>query len=176
MTSHPESFIAPSVLLVGTLLLPFASSRSAAADFARGLDVRDPARAARLVVFRAPGFPTADAAPIDDATLSSALSGLAADTLDSPAALSSRLKLRDYDVLVLPYGSAFPVDAWPAIRAFVQAGGGLVVLGGAPLHQPVRQEKGGYVAGFRQPDRSRRSRSRAPAGRRLCRKGSAPGR
>ena len=76
---------------------------------------------------------------------------MAAETLDSPAALGARLKLRDFDVLVLPYGSSFPVDAWPAIRDFVRAGGGLVVLGGAPLHQPVRLEKGRYVEGFRQP-------------------------
>ena len=45
-------------------------------------------------------------------------------------------------MLVLPYGSAFPLEAWPAIRDFVKHGGGLVVLGGAPFHQPVRQEKG----------------------------------
>jgi hypothetical protein len=56
---------------------------------------------------------------------------------------------------VLPYGSAFPLEAWPAIRDFVKQGGGLVVLGGAPFHQPVRREKSGeetrYVLGPRQP-------------------------
>ena len=41
--------------------------------------------------------------------------------------------------LLLPYGSAFPLEAWPAIRGFLKAGGGLVVLGGAPFEQPVRR-------------------------------------
>ena len=58
-------------------------------------------------------------------------------------------------MLVLPYGSAFPLEAWPAIRELVKQGGGLVVLGGAPFHQPVRREKAGegtrYVLGPRQP-------------------------
>ncbi len=54
---------------------------------------------------------------------------------------------------MLPYGSAFPLEAWAAIRDFVKQGGGLVVLGGAPFHQPVRQEKPAsrYVLGPRQP-------------------------
>ena len=107
--------------------------------------------APRAAVFQAPGFPTADAPAIDDATLATALSGLPVDTIDSPAGLASRLKRADHDVLVLPYGSAFPLEAWAAIRDFVKQGGGLVVLGGAPFHQPVRQEKGTYVLGPRQP-------------------------
>ncbi|MGE5127184.1 MAG: hypothetical protein ACM3PV_12905 [Betaproteobacteria bacterium] len=149
MASH-DHLVLPAFLLC-VLFFPLAAASSAAADLARGLDERDPARPPRAAIFRAPGFPTVDAPAIDDATLSAALSGLAVEALDSPATVSARLRLRDFDVLVLPYGSAFPVDAWPAIRDFVRAGGGLVVLGGAPLHQPVRLEKGGYVAGFRQP-------------------------
>jgi hypothetical protein len=58
-------------------------------------------------------------------------------------------------VLVLPYGSAFPADAWPAIRDFVREGGGLVVLGGAPFHQPVRRAGDAYVLGSRQPTYAR---------------------
>ncbi len=84
-------------------------------------------------------------------TLGSALSSVPSDTLDSPAALASGLGKGGYSVLVLPYGSAFPLEAWPAIRDFVKQGGGLVVLGGAPFHQPVRQEAGRYVLGPRQP-------------------------
>jgi hypothetical protein len=142
MPTHGDGSIALPALVLALLLLPFAVGAASGAESGR------PARAA---IFRAPGFPTVDAPIIDDATLSAALTGLAVETLDSPAAVSARLRLHDFDVLVLPYGSAFPVDAWPAIRDFVRSGGGLVVLGGAPLHQPVRQEKAGYVAGFRQP-------------------------
>ena len=112
-------------------------------------------RAARAAVFRAVGFPTVDAPPIDDATLAAALAGLSIDTLDSPSALASRLSRSAHDVLVLPYGSAFPAEAWPAIRDFVREGGGLVVLGGAPFHQPVRRSGDAYVLGFRQPTYAR---------------------
>lgn len=155
MTSHGDGFFGLSAFLLGAVLLPLGASRLSAADFARGLDQREAGRAPRVALFRAAGFPTADAPAIDDATLGAALAGLAVDTLDAPSALEARLRLRDHDVLVLPYGSAFPVAAWPAIRDFVRAGGGLVVLGGAPFHQPVRQEKGGYVLGFRQPTYAR---------------------
>ncbi|HEU5163870.1 MAG TPA: hypothetical protein VFV54_12030, partial [Thermoanaerobaculia bacterium] len=57
----------------------------------------------------------------------------------------------DSDTLVLPHGSAFPVDAWPAIASFLRRGGNLVVLGGAPFHQPVRFAGGSWIEGFRQP-------------------------
>jgi hypothetical protein len=113
------------------------------------------ARAARAAVFRAAGFPTVDAPPIDDAKLAAALAGLPTDTLDSPSGLASKLSRSEHDVLVLPYGSAFPVDAWAAIRDFVREGGGLVVLGGAPFHQPVRRSGEGYALGSRQPTYAR---------------------
>lgn len=107
-------------------------------------DHRDPdaARAPRALVFRAAGFPTVDAPAIEDGVLDAALSGLPVDRASNVAELVSRLKLRDVDVLVLPYGSAFPVEAWPRIRSFLHRGGGLAVLGGAPFHEPVRTEPG----------------------------------
>ncbi|HXK10569.1 MAG TPA: hypothetical protein VMT70_13045 [Vicinamibacteria bacterium] len=140
MTTRDDA-LALRLLLAFTLLSGAAAAATA-----------EPVRAA---VFRAASFPTADAPAIDDATLHAALAGLPVDTLDSPDALASRLGRKDHAVLVLPYGSAFPLEAWPAIRAFVKEGGGLVVLGGAPFHQPVRQEKAAdgarYVLGPRQP-------------------------
>ena len=112
---------------------------------------------ARLAVFRAPGFPTVDAGEIPKGTLDEALSGLAVAVFDSPDALASGLRVDTADVLLLPYGSAFPVEAWPAIRGFLKAGGGLVVLGGAPFEQPVRRSATPadpdrpYLLGSRQP-------------------------
>jgi hypothetical protein len=110
-------------------------------------------------VFRAPGFPTVDAPEIPAAVLDEALAGLPFAIVDSPAGLAERLQRRDADVLVLPYGSAFPLEAWPAIRRYLKAGGGLVVLGGAPFEQPVRQAAGdppsGFVLGSRQPSFAR---------------------
>jgi hypothetical protein len=136
--------------VLSALFLAALCSRPAAAG-----SPAEPAWTPRALVFRAPGFPTVDAPAIDDTALATALAGLPVETLDSPAALALRLERADHEVLVLSYGSAFPLEAWPAIRGFVKKGGGLVVLGGAPFHQPVRQEKAGdgtrYVLGPRQP-------------------------
>jgi hypothetical protein len=110
---------------------------------------------AGVALFRAPGFPTSDAPALADETLSLALHGLPFETLDRVPALIDSLASGRFRVLLLSYGSAFPVEAWPAIRAFIEEGGGLVVLGGAPFHQPVRTEAGEgaprYVLGRRQP-------------------------
>ena len=54
--------------------------------------------------------------------------------LQAPGALAHT------ELLVLPYGSAVPADAWKAIEAYLQHGGNLLVLGGQPLHVPVTQE------------------------------------
>ncbi len=114
-----------AVLAFAAAGLAFAAGLAAAAAGAQpGLDRdglssdgRDPGRPARAAVFRAPGFPTADAPAISDATLAAALAGLPAHTLGSVAALAERLDPARYDVLVLPYGSAFPLAAWPSASA-----------------------------------------------------------
>lgn len=123
------------------------------ADARPGLhvDPRDPDRPVRAALFRAPGFPTVDAPPISDAVLAAAIAGLPVDTLNSVEALSEGLDPGRYDALILPYGSAFPLAAWERIRDFVSAGGGLVVLGGAPFHQPVLDGEDGWTLGHRQP-------------------------
>ncbi len=105
----------------------------------------------RLALFAAPGFPTVDAPVIAPDTLSAAFADLPLATFDSPRSLAEGLARDAADVLVLPYGSAFPVEAWPAIRRFVDAGGGLLVLGGAPFQVPVRSSADGYVQDVRQP-------------------------
>jgi hypothetical protein len=81
----------------------------------------------RAAVFRAEGFPTVDAAIVPD----DAFDGLPVDRVSDLSGLSG------YKVLVFPYGSAFPAAAWNDIKTFVRGGGSLVVLGGAPFHQPV---------------------------------------
>jgi hypothetical protein len=105
----------------------------------------------RIAVFRAAGFPTVDAPAIAAGVLDQALAGTSATAYGSAQALADALRGDRADVLVLPYGSAFPVEAWPAIRAFVEGGGGLVVLGGAPFAQPVRTRGGAFALGTRQP-------------------------
>ncbi|MEO1369348.1 MAG: hypothetical protein AAFX50_19395, partial [Acidobacteriota bacterium] len=115
------------------------------------LDRRDLERPAKAALFEVPGFPTVDAPVIPPSTLRSALEGLPVERLDSVAALREELRLRRFDVLILPYGSAFPLAAWVELRAFLERGGGLVVFGGAPFHQPVREVDGEFVLGVRQP-------------------------
>jgi hypothetical protein len=105
----------------------------------------------RIAVFRAAGFPTVDAPVIAAGTLDQALAGSSATAYGTAQALADALRGGQADVLLLPYGSAFPVEAWPAIRGFVEGGGGLVVLGGAPFAQPVRTKGGAFVPGTRQP-------------------------
>lgn len=98
------------------------------------------ARRGGVVVFRAPGFPTVDA-PVHDV---SALASAGAAEARSAGELAERLATAG--TLVLPYGSAFPVDAWPRIRGFLKSGGSLVVLGGAPFRVPVRREGDAWTA------------------------------
>ena len=93
----------------------------------------------RIAVFLEPGFPAVGAPAPDGAALRRALTGLSVSELDTTA-LGARLRARDHDVLLLPYGSAFPEEAWPAIAAFLAAGGDWVNLGGTPLAAPVVRE------------------------------------
>ncbi len=92
------------------------------------------------VVFIEPGFPAADSA-VPSAQLSAILPGAQpADANHMQAALaadSTRL-------LVLPYGSSFPEDAWPAIKQFLDRGGNLLVLGGMPFTRAAYHDSSGW--------------------------------
>jgi Beta-galactosidase len=80
------------------------------------------------VVLAEPGFPTADSAPVPDSFLRHALPGAEFST-----ASELKNKLTSAQLLVLPYGSAFPEESWPDIQSFLQRGGNLLVLGGRPF-------------------------------------------
>jgi Beta-galactosidase len=81
-----------------------------------------------VVVFQEAGFPTADSAPIPESLLRGALPGA---QFISAAELKTHLS--SAQLLVLPYGSAFPEDDWGEIQTFLQRGGNLLVLGGRPF-------------------------------------------
>ncbi len=94
-----------------------------------------------VVVFSQAGFPAAD-------TASAALQQIgemfpeaklaAVDQLrESLTASSTRL-------LVLPYGSAFPEQAWPEIKGFLDRGGNLLVLGGRPFTRAAYLDSTGW--------------------------------
>jgi hypothetical protein len=90
----------------------------------------------RIAVLLEPGFPTIDLEPIRRAEIETALAGFDVSflTLDQ---LDSHLDVARFDVLVMPYGSAFPKAGWPAIQKFLIAGGNWVNLGGVPFSVPV---------------------------------------
>jgi hypothetical protein len=115
------------------------------------LAAHHPRATARVTLFNPSGFPTVDAPVVPRAVLDEALVGLAVGVADSPRALVEQLAEPHARVLLLPHGSAFPLLAWPAIVAFLRHGGSLVVLGGAPFHQPVRGERGAWLLSPRQP-------------------------
>ncbi|MDR2697429.1 MAG: glycoside hydrolase family 5 protein [Holophagales bacterium] len=108
----------------------------------------------KAVVFFAEGFPAIDAPAPSRAVLDQALSGkelaLQVNWASDAGSLNFQLQDASCSLLVLPYGSSFPVEAWRRIRVFLGRGGNLLVLGGAPFHQPVRFESGRWVQGFRQ--------------------------
>src|ERR1700761_1286947 len=75
------------------------------------------------VLFRELGFPAADAAgPVGEQF--ALLPGV---HLANAAELSTSLKDPAIRLLVLPYGSAFPEEAWASIFAFLQNNGNLLV-------------------------------------------------
>ncbi len=109
---------------------------------------------ARVVVFWQEGFPTIGSQPVARATLVKALEGMdpaftALDGLRDPAALAG------VELLVLPYGSAVPADAWDGIQAYLRAGGNLLVLGGQPLRVPVTAVNGRFATARPQDTYSR---------------------
>src|SRR6185437_10305095 len=98
---------------------------------------------ARVVVFSQPGFPTVASEAIDRAVLTHALDGMDPAFLDL-AAINTHGALDNADLLILPYGSAVPVDAWPAIQQYLHSGGNLLILGGQPLQVPVVETNGAF--------------------------------
>jgi hypothetical protein len=91
------------------------------------------------VVFNEPGFPTADSVAPSAAQLAAAFSGAQITDADH---LPSGLAAPSARLLVLPYGSAFPEDAWPAIKHFLDDGGNLLALGGRPFTRAAYRDGG----------------------------------
>ena len=54
--------------------------------------------------------------------------------------LIAQLDATRFDLLVTPYGSAFPKRAWPALLKYLRAGGNWLNIGGVPLSRPVVRE------------------------------------
>jgi hypothetical protein len=98
------------------------------------------------VVFWQEGFPTVESQPIGADDLRRALQPF--DLVFAGVEdLSQGEVLGKADLLVLPYGSAFPAEAWSAIRDYVFKGGNLLNIGGRPFFAPVTRQGNGFAAG-----------------------------
>jgi len=79
------------------------------------------------VILDEPGFPAADSA----ASVSVVKQAIPGAQPASARELKERLNAAN--LLVLPYGSAFPEEVWADIQSFLERGGNLLVLGGRPF-------------------------------------------
>jgi len=105
--------------------------------------------AGSIVVFWESGFPAIDTAAPTREQLASLLPG--AKFADA-SQLSDSLRAEAAQTLVLPFGSAFPEQDWPAIHAFLAAGGNLLVFGGRPFTRAVYKDTESWRA--REPNQS----------------------
>ncbi len=100
---------------------------------------RDTGQKPAVIVFWEDGFPAADTAQPSRSQLSAMLSGAAFLNADH---LSEALGAEETTLLVMPFGSAFPEEEWPAIHGYLARGGNLLVLGGRPFTRAAYKEKG----------------------------------
>jgi len=92
-----------------------------------------------VVVFSEAGFPAADSASLSPQQLAAMLPrAQLANTDQLPTVLAAPATR----LFVLPYGSAFPEEAWPAIKRFLDRGGDLLVLGGMPFTRAAYRDYG----------------------------------
>ncbi|MGD0591212.1 MAG: hypothetical protein ABSA44_10505 [Bacteroidota bacterium] len=92
----------------------------------------------KTIVFYEKDFPTIDNSRIDRRVLEQALSPLNPQFIGL-AELLKKNSLDDCDLFILPYGSAFPADAWETIQSYLNRGN-LLVLGGRPFFVPVYKD------------------------------------
>jgi hypothetical protein len=104
----------------------------------------------RIAFFIAEGFPTVDAPVIDDSIKIKIAGEYNSGVLNSVNSLNEKLDVLNYDLLILAYGSAFPIDAWQTIYNFLNSGGSLVYLGGSPFNQPVLWKDSTWIPGIPQ--------------------------
>ena len=92
-------------------------------------------RATAVVLWEA-DFPQIDGCHITREILDEALTSFDVSYVSEPE-LIERLRVDRFDLLVTPYGSAFPKRTWPAMHSYLRAGGNLLNLGGVPFAVPV---------------------------------------
>ncbi len=119
--------------------LKFLAEVSAQTEF--GMYQNNKKDTLKIACFLSKDFPTIDAPSIDTLMLKDALKDFRVEYFEDAESLNKYLHKDHHKLLLLPYGSAFPVEAWESIYYFLLCGRGLVVLGGSPFHQPVYWQK-----------------------------------
>jgi hypothetical protein len=104
----------------------------------------------RIAFFIAEGFPTVDAPVIDDSVKMKIAGEYNSEVLNSVRSINEKLTLSNFDLFVLAYGSAFPLDAWQTIYKYLNSGGSLVYLGGSPFNQPILWKDSTWIPGIPQ--------------------------
>lgn len=93
------------------------------------------------VILQEPEFPVADSAAVSAQALQQGFSGARVVTVGQ---LSDALLSQATTLLVMPYGSAYPEVAWPAILRYLERGGDMIVLGGKPFTRAAFQTSAGW--------------------------------
>ena len=93
------------------------------------------------VVLSETGFPSVDSACPSPEQVEKMLPGA---QLVSEQQLATLLNATSTRLLVLPYGSAFPEEAWPDIYRYLRRGGNLLVLGGRPFTRSAYRDNAGW--------------------------------
>jgi hypothetical protein len=96
---------------------------------------------ARTAIFWQAGFPAVDSPQPNEPVLRAALAG--AEFLDA-GHLPEALATSETDLLVLPYGSAWPEADWDAILKYLDRGGNLMVLGGNAFTRAAYKDANGW--------------------------------
>jgi hypothetical protein len=88
------------------------------------------------VVFWEAGFPSIQGCDVTRDLLQQSLSSFAVKFLTAPELIAD-LNRERLDLLITPYGSAFPKHAWPVLLKYLRAGGNWLNIGGVPLARPI---------------------------------------
>lgn len=119
-----------------------AAVASAFPDLLLGAQSRKP----YVAIFWEPGFPAFDDCKVTENALLESVREIAAYSFLRERELIAQLNDLPFDLLVTPYGSAFPKRAWSEILKFLRRGGNWLNLGGVPLSRPVVRVGSGWRA------------------------------
>lgn len=103
------------------------------------------AQSPSAAVFWEQGFPAFQDCSLTLDTLQRALKNFSVSVLNERD-LIAQLNTTRFDLLVTPYGSAFPKRAWSALLKYLRGGGNWLNVGGVPLSRPVVSADGKWRA------------------------------